>query len=278
MIDIDKLGSRQKRGRILISASGVLTPIIASISDLAGRIDAEKHAIIYSVFDAIKSNLLILALLLLFLFLVGNFLARSGQKVIWLTLQSQIDSLASIAFPNADGDLNDRHRVTIFKYQKWCWTRFRQRQILNILKLGMRPNSGWLVPILRSGHTGKNTQTVFLAPDIGSSAEGVAGLCWSCDSGVFKTKLPSVTAITSEQNKDKYARLTGMPRWMIDTYVNENRPMARCLFAFPVRDRIGKRWGVIVLDSQDSGGIDRGVADSSLRTIIEPVGVLLEEI
>jgi hypothetical protein len=276
LIDIEKLGGRHDRGKFYIHTSGILTPILAGASDLADRVSAEDHPTFHEFLSKVDSNIGVLALSLLLVFLLGWWLAKDGQKLVWLTLQCQIDTLANIAFPNANGDLNDRHRVTIFKYNKWCWKRFKSKRIFYFLKQGIWPRSGWLVPVLRSGHTGKNTSTVFLAPDDGKSAEGVAGLCWSCDSGVYRTKLQAITTVSSDENKDKYSKATSMPRWLLDSYLAEGRPLARALLAYPVQTRLGKRWGVIVLDSQDRLGIDEAVADAALRTIIEPVGVLLE--
>lgn len=138
------------------------------------------------------------------------------------------------------------------------------------------PWSGWLVPVIRSGHTGKETKTVFLAPDTGRLAEGVAGQCWSSDAMISKENLPKIQQHTSSQNKIRYCRHANMPLWMLDDYCEEGRPVARNFLSFPVKTTTGNRWGVLVFDSRNSSGIDTEKAQEAFQIIVEPLGALLE--
>lgn len=270
MINLDTISRYNGLGAWFISISGVLAPTLAALLELSEKIDHHSHPTVSSVLKQLNDISLYLYIFFICLFLLGKLFSRKGDRIIWEVLQTQIDTLQSLAFSNNTGDLNDHHRVTLFKFKKWSWTRLFQWQRREW------PRQGWLTPVIRSGHTGKNTKTIFLAPDEGRDAEGIAGLCWSSDSMIYEYNLPNISGTSSEDNKDKYCRKTHMPRWMLDCYCLSGKDLARTILAFPVKTSNGNRWGVLVYDSMNSTGIDHAKAQSSFEVVIEPIGVLVE--
>lgn len=272
LINLEKTSKNNALGSRLISGSGIATPILAATIEMAGKTNPKTDPVFSLITEVAKDASLYLYILFLMVFFLGKYFTRNGDKVIWETLQSQIDILQSIAFPDHANELNDHHRVTLFRYKKWCWNR------LFNLKSWNRPWSGWLVPVIRSGHTGKGTKVVFLAPDSGSDAEGIAGLCWSSDAIISRENMKSINSSSSDQNKGEYCRRSNMPRSILDSYCKNNRPLARNILAFPVRTCTGNRWGVLVYDSMSLSSLDIDTANKAFEIVIEPIGVLVEGI
>jgi len=257
-------------GERLISFSGLAIPILASTIEMAGKLNAQAYPTLSGIFFGVKESSLLLYIVLTFAFLVGKFFSRKGDKVIWETLQTQVDILQGIAFPEHSDDLNDNHRVTLFKYQKWYLARLFKFKYWPLVW------RGWLVPVVRSGHTGKDTKTVFSVPDSGRQAEGIAGLCWSSDSIIHKESMRNISNASSDTNKNYYCKVSKMPRWMLDSYCDNEKPLARNILAFPVKTSRGNRWGVLVYDSMSATGIDMEKANNAFEIVIEPIGVLVE--
>lgn len=270
MVNIDRVAKFNKAGGWMMGVFGIATPILASMLEMEDKINVNDNPFIAKVFDYVMEWSLYLYLTFLALFLIGKWMTRKGDKVIWETLQKQVDTLQSIAFPHNNHQLNDDHRVTLFKYKKWCFNRRCFQWKPNL------PWRGWLVPVLRSGHTGKDTKALFLAPDAGREAEGIVGECWSSDAVIRREQLPKVQASTSEQNRAKYCKQSNMPRFMLDSYCKRNKPLARSILAYPVVTSTGNRWGVLVYDSMDPQGVDTINAQKAFEVVAEPLGVLVE--
>ena len=261
----------------MVTVSGLGAPVLGAIIDYADKVDKTKHPTVAGILDKFDQHSLTIFMVLLGAFILGRILSRKGDVLAWRTVQAQIDILQRIAFPGQAGDLNDNHRVTLFKHKDWNWSRFFSRAgFQNAWKRRSWPWSGWLVPVVRSGHTGKGTKTVFWCPDEGRKAEGLAGFCWSSDAGVSKEGLPSIRMVSSEENKEKYCRQSFMPRPMLDTYCSEGKPLARNILALPIMNGVGDKWGVLVFDSMNADGVDEEKARESFDVIVDSLGVLLE--
>jgi hypothetical protein len=176
------------------------------------------------------------------------FLAKSADKRIcdqWghETVKEMLDILRDVGFPGSQDPVH-YHRVTLFRYRKW-WPCLR-----------VWPWSGWLVPVVRSGHTTLNHRTCFLAPDDADQAEGVAGRCWSTKSVVLVpsegSKVPLPQIHDEEQRPhdprvpaDTYARAT----FVSTDWVLKMKPHSRSFLGIPVVVH-GAPWGVIIVDSR----------------------------
>ncbi|MDX1751189.1 MAG: hypothetical protein R3271_12800 [Methylophaga sp.] len=207
----------------------------------------------------------------LFAFLYGKWLSRNSNPIVWKALQAQIDKLQKIAFPNHTNDVNDNHRVTLFKFTRSCNNKCAKRYKKRITK-----NSGWLVPVIRSGHTGKETKAKFFAPDAGIDAEGIVGMCWSSEYVQYQDNLPNVSSASGQRTKERYCRRSNMPIEMLDEYVKTGKKLACSILAYPVLSRAGDRWGVIVFDSMVPNGVDQQHAELAFYTVAETLGVLVE--
>lgn len=280
MIDTKKTEKEYRLGCRLIAYSGIGAPVLASALEASDGIDPDKHPTVMVFLEIVTAASLWFYVLFFVLFVLGRYLTRKGDSLAWKTLQSQVDILQKKAFPDLAWDFNDNHRVTLFKYKKWNWVRLRG-SVTGLLrgKLPAKvvgPWTGWLVPVIRSGHTGKDTKAIFWTPDDGRKSEGVAGQCWASDTTVIQPALPSIIQVSSEQNKGRYCRKCNMPRWTLDAYCESNRPLARSISAFPVRNASGDRWGVLVFDSMEPNGVNTEDAQKAFEVVIEPIGVLLE--
>jgi hypothetical protein len=192
---------------------------------------------------------------------LGWYLRRRGDPWIWDKLQELLDEFQEVAFQEFQNHIKDHHRVTLFRYRKWCWNlttpmtdgRWPWRW-------GRCPWSGWLVPVLRSGRTSQNTKAIFLAPDNGDEAEGVAGYAWASNKVFVVTGLPQITKNSKDAQVVKYSERTFCPAPIVRDYVARGRPLPRSIGAMPIEVN-NKPWGVLVLDSRD----DQGVTDNLVR-------------
>jgi hypothetical protein len=191
----------------------------------------------------------------------------------WRALQVQIDKLQKIAFPDHIEDINDNHRVTLFKFTKKCRSKRAKEYKKRCTK-----NSGWLIPVVRSGLTGKETKAKFFAPDSGHDAEGIVGVCWSSEHVQFRENLPNVIMASADRTREKYCRRSNMPRRMLDDYINNGRTVARSILAYPVWSRTGDSWGVLVFDSMEPYGVNEQQAEQAFNTVAETLGVLVEDV
>jgi hypothetical protein len=280
IVNTNKINRNYKRGERLIVFAGYFTPTLAASVEWAGKIDQLKHPTISSYLMEMKEYSLFAYGFMIFIFWLGAYWTRKGNKVCWDALQVQIDDLQNIAFSNYQHDTNDSHRVTLFKFKKWNWTRYGLNLIAWFKSTlnKQSPRSGWLVPILRSGHLSKQTKTVFHVPDDGNRAEGIGGKCWASDSVVHVEDLPNLKSVTSAANRDRYSKRSNMPRSLVDQYLDEEKDLSRSLLAIPVRTASGERWGVIVLDSKNPTGVDKIETERAFRAIVSTLGVLLEDV
>jgi hypothetical protein len=156
---------------------------------------------------------------------------------VWETVRAILHQLQVHAFRNIKGGLQQENRVTLFKHVGWRWAFCKW------------PWSGWLLPVERSGYTTRKTNTVFLAPDDGHKAEGVAGRAWASDGTVSVYNLPDVTDTSPEEELKHYAQETYITDDKLKQRLKENKKLALSLTAFPVEVK-NKVWGVIVFDSR----------------------------
>lgn len=280
IINTDNLASRYRWGERFKNIAGYMTPVLAATIETASNIDKTSHPTIHSYFLLIKDYSLYGYAGMLCIFFTGVYLSKKGNAVCWEAMQVQIDELQSIAFEKHQAESNEKHRVTLFRYKRWCWRRHGWN-LLNwakSYKVGISPASGWLVPVLRSGHMSKNTKTIFAAPDEGSLIEGVAGQCWASDYTTYVERLPSLSRTSNDNNIEKYCTGTKLPKEFVRQYISNDKKLSRSLLAMPVKDSNGCRWGVVVFDSQHASGIDKIETEKAFRAIINTLGVLVGDL
>jgi GAF domain len=177
--------------------------------------------------------------------------AIMGPPRVWKSVRKVLDKHREKAFDVEDGDPAHFYRVTLFKrvqwtacnrastYWEWGWWRW--------------PWSGWLVPVVRSGHTTQKTKTIFLAPDDAGNAEGVAGQVWASDQTIIVEDLPEITDRSSDEEVKEYAKKTFVSEEWVRKRIGKN-PLSRSICGMPVEVESVK-WGVLVLDSMRPGSL-----------------------
>ena len=186
--------------------------------------------------------------------LLGHLFRWTGDPATREHIQFLLNKFQEKAFQNGEGV--HHHRVTLFKYKR-CWRGYwLSKAVRSDNKWwpwgsGYWLCSGWLVPVMRSGHTSTRMTTAFLAPQGDPDlAEGVAGMAWSRNSTVVLENLPELPS-SKKKAKPEYATKTSTPPDLVERYLARGVPMARSFGATPIEVN-NKIWGVLVLDSRNS--------------------------
>jgi hypothetical protein len=177
----------------------------------------------------------------------------------WDVTKAILDQFRASVFQEEDGDPIHYHKVTLFKHVGWIWA--------------IPPRGGWLVSIIRSGHTDLRKHIRFRAPDRADEAEGIAGAAWAAQTEVYVDNLPDILwQYATPKDVETYATRTHMTKQR----AQRDRPAARSLCGFHVEMR-GKPWGVIVLSSR-SESMDRVEAGRYFGGIAQTLSILVEDL
>jgi len=158
------------------------------------------------------------------------------------------------AFNIAEDDAVHNHRVTLFKRSRLIWWIWPWRSRYSPWGKMRAPWSGWLVPLVRSGHTTQRSRTVFLAPDDADNVEGVVGQVWARDRVIVVEDLPDLCGNATDQDIAAYALKTWVPDAWVRWRLRSGKQCPRSICGIPVEVN-GSRWGVIVLDSYSPDGL-----------------------
>ena len=201
-----------------------------------------------------------------------------GNPWFWDKLQALLNRCQEVAYDRFKGHIKDHHRVTLFRHQTWYldWRHpFCPGGQPWSWKDGRLPWSGWLVPVLRSGNTSQRTRAVFLAPDAGSKAEGIAGKAWASNSIAYVDKLKAPDRSSNDRKKKVYARRTNCSDAVVESYVKDGRSLPSSIGANMVEVN-GKPWGVLVFDSADPDGVT-GEVMTNFTVAMLSISQLLEK-
>ncbi len=258
-----------------------ITPVVAALTRLpTARVEAVGSA------APIAGSLLVFVQGQAWWIVIALYLAAGFSRAVckymgtpwfWAVLQSMLDELREHAFNAGADDPSHHHRVTLFRRVRWRLRIWPSRSRFWIWGPQRYPWSGWLVPVLRSGHTTQRTKSVFLAPDDADHAEGVAGQTWNCNSILYKHSLPDVDAESGKRNIKNYARESWVDSDSVNARIQRDGHVARCYCGIPVEVR-NKLWGVIILDSRSPNGIKKPTTRNQVPYIIVAkfIGKLLE--
>ncbi|MEN6541475.1 hypothetical protein [Parvibaculum sp.] len=131
------------------------------------------------------------------------------------------------------------------------------------------------MPVMRSGKTSKKTRAIFLAPDDGDKAEGVAGYAWASNTVTVADGLPALVATSSDARINTYAQRTFCPTAIVREYVQQKRPLPRSIGAIPIEVN-HEQWGVLVLDSREENGVTIELVNNFTLTV-HAIGQFLEK-
>ena len=165
----------------------------------------------------------------------------------WSLIQELVDRIALEAFKGIGGDAH-HHRATLFRHQ-WYWWPIPWRSRFWPWGCGRWPGSGWLVPIVRSGHTTQRSRTVFLAPDDADNVEGVAGAVWASDKEVTVECGKIIDQSATDVEIDSYANKTKVTSAWIRQQINSKKVLYASFRGIPVEVN-GRMWGALLLDSR----------------------------
>jgi hypothetical protein len=126
-----------------------------------------------------------------------------------------------------------------------------------------------MIAVARSGHTGLQTWSAFLAPQQSvDNSEGLIGLVWQTKQVQIMPDLPAIDHTSTAEQIADYATQSLMPVNVIKRRVRSKRPCSRALCGIPVEVN-GEIWGVLVLDSRRPNTIDyTNTTWASLTTLV----------
>lgn len=193
-------------------------------------------------------------------------LAKMTPSSAWRTIHTVLDKLRAQAFPKSNSGPPPAHlnRVTLFQYRGMR------------MRLCRYPWTGWLVPVERSGHVTKYTDTVFRASDSGE-VEGVAGEIWRSGQPVAKLNLPDVNESSTEAEINLYAENTLVGAEWVRNRIREKKLLPNHIWGVPVELK-GTVWGVLVFDSRSKETRDESQLLADLehyKTVASCIGQIL---
>lgn len=174
---------------------------------------------------------------------------RLDQSWVWNAVQAIIDRIAKDTFGQTGSA--HHHRATLFRYRSYYWLPFPFRGRYWPWGKGRWPCSGWLVPVIRSGHTAQRTRTFFLAPDDADNAEGVAGQIWAGNRELALSTGGTLRSGATDIELSAYADKTFVKGTWAKEEVSQGKVLAASFRGLPIEGKAGKRWGVLLLDSRD---------------------------
>ena len=267
-------------GKSMFGVAGLIAPVFGILIDWQGKINEATRPNLASILGFIKENALYFYFILILCLVVGYILSRDGKRIQWTTLQTILDDLQSISYTSQETE-NDKHRVTLFQYKKWCW----QRHKLNVFawykshkSRKVNPGCGWLVPVLRSNDQGKNTKVLFAVTDSSDFSEGIVGRCWATKNTIALSELPKVIVTSASQQRQRYAKRCFLPQEYVDSALEKRKLLARSLFAIPVMANNGEQWGVIIWDSVSPTGINSLEAEKAYSAVMNTISHLTEDL
>lgn len=168
--------------------------------------------------------------------------------------------------------------MTLFKRKSFAW-KIRRPGSRKYWPYGAGyfPWSGWLMPVLRSGHTAQTSSSAFLAPsgELSHKVKGVVGRAWASKNIIVVDNLSKIHQDSAPKTKETYARKTFCEIDWVERCLGRNRQPPRSIGAIPIEVH-GEIWGALVLDSKAPHGVtDEKIANFKLTAGM--IGQLLEK-
>lgn len=278
---------RRKKIRKILYTTGSWANTAAIIPVLLGvfsEVDSSRlpfsswPEVILRVIDYLNDWSLLLYALAVIMLAYGPLARKAGDPWIWEKIQYLIDGMRDRLWEDLESARMDEHRVTLF--QRKSFVLFLMKPGASILwpyGLGCFPWSGWLVPVLRSGHTAQASRSIFLAPSGGTShkVEGVVGKAWASKTTIIIDSLNKIRQNSAIKTKKTYADKTFCDVDFVDRYLTQNRTPPRSIGAIPIEVH-GNIWGALVLDSQEPDGVTKEKTNQ-FKLTTELIGQLLEK-
>jgi hypothetical protein len=193
-----------------------------------------------------------------------------GSPPVWEIMYALIDDLRDEVFTTERyGDDPPYHRVTLFRIRSYR----NKWDLIGLARAAMRRKPNLLVPIIRSSHTGQDTDCCFKVGDREGQCEGIAGRAWYRNRIVSVGHLPDLSRNCTEEHIRDYSDRTNVS----SERTRHKRPLARSLYAIPVTSS-GSPWGVLVFDSRSPEKIDHGEVTRVCRIVTRHLSKITEKI
>ena len=212
---------------------------------------------------------------------------RFGSPKAWDSLKAILNFWQAQIFEDEkfSEDPSHYHRITLFKYSAWInpWTKYRTWLRRRAIKgwwlnpynfLWKYPIwSGWLVPVVRSGHLTQNSLALFRVPDSGD-VEGIAGQAFTCKKPIHKV-LPDINSESDDQFKLQFAKDGFVSLEWVEARLQNRQQMYLSFLAFQITGPTDYPWGIIVVESV-CGDLPKEEILKQVPTIARVVSRLVE--
>ena len=234
---------------------------------------------ILGIVVSLKDYSLMLYIIIVALFFYSLLAKRAGDPWIREKIQYLIDGVRDRLYEDFGTDRLDEHRVTLFKRTGFAWKICRPGSRKHWpYGAGYFPWSGWLMPVLRSGHTAQTSSSAFLAPTSGELSHKVNGVverAWASKNTIVVDNLNEIRQDSALRTKENYARKTFCDIDWVERCLDQKRQPPRSIGAIPIEVH-GKIWGALVLDSKAPHGVtNEKIANFKLTAGM--IGQLLEK-
>ena len=189
----------------------------------------------------------------------------------WTAINKLLNHTRDKVFTHCNGEPKEHHQVTLFQYKRYAWRAGYITQSISNLKPS-NANCGWLIPVARTGHMGRNSGSIFPVNDKTESCTGVCGLAWATGDIAEQLNLPRVTKDSAEKVITKEARDSNCPAELVTAKVRKARPetgakkpclLPRSIVAFPIGNGENSEAPeyILVFDSRNRDGIPSTIRD-----------------
>lgn len=243
-------------------AAGALFAVLATVAKLPQGYE-QWYSPLPQLIGQLKNNFSWIWIAAALLTVVNGIFRALPDPWIWSILRQILNQIQKVAYQDFVGQLNNHHRVTLFKHKKWRWV---------IKKVGQKyfwPWSGWLVPVLRSGHVSQKSKACFLASKDDINPQGVVGQSWGSNAITVASELPGLSSVSGDAQITKYTTRTFADFEHVKSQCKQGKNLPRSIGAVPIVVK-GDIWGVLVLDSQNA----QGVTDELMSSLTIPVGII----
>lgn len=259
-----------KAGKLCLKIFGfsffLLSTIISVPKEKLSLKEAEGSDILgvfYTVLTWLQDNALMLVLLNSGVLMLSYLFTLSGDPFIKKHLQETLDEFRDDFFQDYEGEHTDffrNHRITLFQRKVVRFRVYPKRGRLGFGKINGKcfyPWTGWLVPVMRSGHVYPQKPSVFLANDKDENqCEGVAGALWRA--GKSKKafawdNLKQIQKLTAPHKKTEYAKKTFVDEKYIEASLDADKNLPRSIGGFTIKTE--RKLFVVVLDSTEPDAV-----------------------
>lgn len=212
----------------------------------------------------IQDNGLIIVIINTLVLGIGWLFTLSGDPDLKNDLQATLDEFRDDFFSDYEEDYSEfslKHRVTIFERQQIRFRIYPKRGFFGFGKKDGKwffPWTGWLVPVMRSGHVYSQKPSVFLASKNNETQiEGIAGALWregKGKKGFTKQNLRLMQSITNPRKKEEYARSTNVNLEYLESALKAGKNLPRSIGGFTIKTE--RKIFVIVLDSTEPNAVN----------------------